>query len=674
MQETGVRNGAFGADKFGLKNLKGVHWNFGAPQLYQYSLAAGEAVLSADGALCADTGEFTGRSPKDKFTVRDATTDKNMWWAGNQSITSEQFEALYADFLKHAEGKTLFAQDLYGGADPTFQIKTRVFTELAWHSLFIRTLLIRPEASELASFVPELTIIDLPSFRADPKRHGVRSENVVAIDFARKIVLIGGSYYAGEMKKSVFTTLNYYLPEKGVMPMHCSANVGPDGDTAIFFGLSGTGKTTLSADPKRTLIGDDEHGWGKDGIFNFEGGCYAKCIKLSQEAEPEIYAASKRFGAVLENVRARREHPRARFRRRLEDRKHPFGLSARLHPQRLAHRPRRPSEERGDAGRRRLRRDAADRQADAGAGDVSFPVRLHREGRRHRARPRQRAAAGILHLLRLAVPAARSLASTAIMLRDLIAKHNVDCWLVNTGWTGGKYGTGRRMPIKVTRALLTAALDGSLRNADFRTDKYFGFAVPTSLPGVEPHILDPDQDLGRQGRVRQDRACAGRHVPEELCQVRSPGRRRSPRRRAGSEARGGVGHRRSKFEKGGSHEPPFLFRNMSVAPAANTPGLDGRTASSPRTGSTASRKHHASWLLIPAQAGTTASLAHQSGSTALLGVCRSVICRPNRLPISSTATRAVRPRSSRNGLSSTMSTERTSPKSCSSSMIRWASR
>ena len=383
------------------------------PQLYQYSLRAGEAVLSADGALCADTGEFTGRSPKDKFTVRDATTDKKMWWAGNQSITSEQFEALYQDFLKHAEGMTLFAQDLYGGADPSFRIKTRVFTELAWHSLFIRTLLIRPEAIELSTFVPELTIIDMPSFRADPKRHGVRSENVVAIDFARKIVLIGGSYYAGEMKKSVFTTLNYYLPERGVMPMHCSANVGPNGDTAIFFGLSGTGKTTLSADPKRTLIGDDEHGWGADGVFNFEGGCYAKCIKLSKEAEPEIYAASKRFGAVLENVRARRGHPRAGFRRRLEDREHAFGLSARLHPQRLAHRPRAASEERGDAGRRCLRRAAADRQADAGAGDVPLPVRLHREGRRHRARPRQRAAAGILHLLRLALPAARSRPSMA---------------------------------------------------------------------------------------------------------------------------------------------------------------------------------------------------------------------------------------------------------------------
>src|SRR5262249_52838050 len=225
-----------------------------------------------------------------------------MWWDGNRKLSQANFQLLYEDFIAHARGKTLYAQDLYGGADPKFRIKTRVFTELAWHSLFIRTLLIRPELNELASFVPELTIIDLPTFKADPKRHGVRSETVVAIDFTRKIVLIGGSYYAGEMKKSVFTTLNYYLPDQGVMPMHCSANVGPKGDTAIFFGLSGTGKTTLSADPNRTLIGDDEHGWGADGVFNFEGGCYAKCIKLSQEAEPPIYAASQRFGAVLENV------------------------------------------------------------------------------------------------------------------------------------------------------------------------------------------------------------------------------------------------------------------------------------------------------------------------------------------------------------------------------------
>src|SRR4051812_1394620 len=237
VQETGLRNGAFGADKFGLKNLGALYWNFGAPQLYERSLAAGEAVLSSDGALCADTGEFTGRSPKDKFTVRDATTDKNMWWAGNQSITSEQFETLYQDFIKHAEGMSLFAQDLYGGADPNLRIKTRVFTELAWHSLFIRTLLIRPETSELASFVPELTIIDLPSFRADPKRHGVRSENVVAIDFARKIVLIGGSYFFGGEKKRGITTPKNYFPGKRGMPQHFSAKIGAPRDPPGFFGL-----------------------------------------------------------------------------------------------------------------------------------------------------------------------------------------------------------------------------------------------------------------------------------------------------------------------------------------------------------------------------------------------------------------------------------------------------
>ena len=539
MQETGVHNGAFGADKFGLKNLKAVNWNFGAPQLYEHSLSAGEAVLSSDGALCADTGVFTGRSPKDKFTVRDATTDKNMWWAGNQSITSEQFEALYQDFIKHAEGMTLFAQDLYGGADPSLRIKTRVFTELAWHSLFIRTLLIRPEASELAGFVPELTIIDLPSFKADPKRHGVRSENVVAIDFARKIVLIGGSYYAGEMKKSVFTTLNYYLPEKGVMPMHCSANVGPDGDSAIFFGLSGTGKTTLSADPKRTLIGDDEHGWGKDGIFNFEGGCYAKCIKLSEEAEPEIYAASKRFGAVLENVVLDENSREPDFDdgSKTENTRSAYPLDFIPNASRT-----------GRAGHpKNLVMLAADafgvmppiaKLTPAQAmyhflSGYTAKVAGTERGLGNDPEPEFSTCFGSPFL-------PRDPSVYGNLLRDLIAKHEVDCWLVNTGWTGGKYGTGRRMPIKVTRALLTAALNGSLRNADFRTDKYFGFAVPTSLPGVEPHILDPDQDLGRQGRVRQDRAQAGRHVREEFCEVRKGRRRRRSCGGAGFEAGGGV--------------------------------------------------------------------------------------------------------------------------------------
>ena len=489
MTETGVRNGAFGADKFGLKNLKQVHWNLRAPQLYQYSLTAGEAVLSADGALCADTGEFTGRSPKDKFTVRDATTEK-MWWAGNQSITSEQFEALYQDFLKHAEGKTLFAQDLYGGADPTYRIKTRVFNELAWHSLFIRTLLIRPQANELPSFVPEFTIIDMPSFRADPKRHGCRSENVVAIDFVRRIILIGGTEYAGEMKKSVFTTLNYYLPLQNVMTMHCSANVGPKGDAAIFFGLSGTGKTTLSADPNRTLIGDDEHGWGPDGIFNFEGGCYAKCIKLSKEAEPEIYAASTRFGAVLENCVLDED-----------TREVDFDDGSKTENTRCAY----PLEFIPNASRtgraphpRNLVMLAADafgvlppiaKLTPAQAmyhflSGYTAKVAGTERGLGNEPQPEFSTCFGSPFL-----PHDPSVYGN--LLRDLIAQHNVDCWLINTGWTGGKYGVGSRMPIKVTRALLTAALDGSLRNVEFRTDKYFGFAVPTALPGVPSEILNP---------------------------------------------------------------------------------------------------------------------------------------------------------------------------------------
>ena len=280
MKETGLRNSAHGADEFGLKDLGAVYWNLPDTALVEHAIAAGEGNLVQGGAFCAETGVHTGRSPKDKFVVADAQTEKSVWWEKNGRLTSEQFQLLFDDFIAHARGKTLFAQDLYGGADPRYRIRTRVYSELAWHSMFIRALLIRPDRSELSHYVPDFTILSLPSFKADPKRHGVRSETVIALDFTRRIILIGGTSYAGEMKKSVFTTLNYYLPAESVMPMHCSANVGPGGDVALFFGLSGTGKTTLSADPKRTLIGDDEHGWGPQGVFNFEGGCYAKCIKL----------------------------------------------------------------------------------------------------------------------------------------------------------------------------------------------------------------------------------------------------------------------------------------------------------------------------------------------------------------------------------------------------------
>jgi phosphoenolpyruvate carboxykinase (ATP) len=454
-------------------------------------LRAGEAQLTAEGALCAETGVFTGRSPKDKFTVRDATTDTTMWWGGNQSITSEQFQALHDDVIKHCEGKTLFAQDLYGGADPKFSIKTRVYTELAWHSLFIRTLLIRPQAGDIASFVPELTIIDLPSFRCDPKRHGGKSENMVAIDFTRKIVIICGSQYAGEMKKSVFTTLNFFLPAQGVMPMHCSANVGPNGDSAIFFGLSGTGKTTLSADPNRTLIGDDETGWGPDGIFNFEGGCYAKTIKLSREAEPAIFDASIKFGAVLENVVL---DPLTR----VPD----FDDGSKTENTRSAY-PLESIPNASRTGRAGHPKNLVMLAADAFGVMPPIAKLTPAQAMYHFLSGYTAKVAGT----EKGVKDPEATFSTCFgapfmprhpsvygnMLRDLIAEHGVDCWLVNTGWTGGKFGVGRRMPIKVTRTLLTGALDGSLKNISYRTDPYFGFSVPTSVPGIEPHILYPSK-------------------------------------------------------------------------------------------------------------------------------------------------------------------------------------
>ena len=333
-----------------------------------------------------------------------------------------------------------------------------------------------------------MTIVDLPSFKADPARHGCRSETVIAIDFTRNIVLIGGTSYAGEMKKSVFTYLNYVLPNKKIMPMHCSANIGDAGDSALFFGLSGTGKTTLSADPNRTLLGDDEHGWGPDGIFNFEGGCYAKAIKLSREAEPEIYATTERFGTVMENVV-------------LDDQGRPdFDDGSRTENTRIAY-PLDFIANASSTGLAGMPKNIVMLTCDAFGVMPPIAKLTPAQAMYHFLSGYTAKVAGT----EKGVTEPQATFSTCFgapfvprhpsvygnMLRDLIAKHDVDCWLVNTGWTGGKYGVGRRMPIRVTRRLLTAALDGSLNRADFRTDPYFGFSVPTSVPGVEPHILYP---------------------------------------------------------------------------------------------------------------------------------------------------------------------------------------
>jgi phosphoenolpyruvate carboxykinase (ATP) len=489
VDETGVRNSAFGADKFGFKGLKAVHWNHTEPVLYEHAIRNGEANVVVDGALCAETGVHTGRSPKDKHTVVDALTENTVWWGGNRKLSQENFQRLYEDFIAHAKGKTLYAQDLYGGADQKYRIKTRVYTEYAWHSLFIRQLLIRPTEPELDDFVPELTIIDLPSFKADPARHGTRTDTIIAIDFTRKIILIGNSSYAGEMKKSVFTTLNFYLPAKGVMPMHCSANVGKDGDVALFFGLSGTGKTTLSADPNRTLIGDDEHGWSEDGVFNFEGGCYAKCIKLSEEAEPEIYAATNRFGAVLENVVF---DPVSRIPDYDDDSKTENTRSA--YP--LEFMPK--ASKTGRAGHPKniifLAADAFGVMPPIAKLTPAQAMYHFLSGYTAKVAGTEKGLVGVEPEFSTCFGAPflpRPPAEYGNLLRDYISKHKVDCWLVNSGWTGGKYGVGRRMPIKATRALVTGALDGSLKNASYRTDPYFGFSVPTSVPGIEPHLLYP---------------------------------------------------------------------------------------------------------------------------------------------------------------------------------------
>jgi phosphoenolpyruvate carboxykinase (ATP) len=488
MSETGKRNPAHGVAEAGILAPGKVFYNFGAAELCEEALRRGEAKLTAHGALVAYTGQHTGRSPKDKFIVRDAGTEGEVWWDNNKPMTPAHFATLHADFLEHARGRDLFVQDLVGGADPDNALPTRVITEFAWHSLFIRNLLIRPAAEALDGFVPKFTIIDLPSFKADPGRHGTRTETVIAVDFARMLVLIGGTAYAGEMKKSVFTALNYLLPAKGVMPMHCSANAGKVGDTAVFFGLSGTGKTTLSADPSRTLIGDDEHGWGPQGVFNFEGGCYAKTIRLSAEAEPEIFATTQRFGTVLENVVLEGN--------RLPD----FDDGSLTENTRCAY-PLDFIPNASASGRAGHPKNIIMLTADAFG--VMPPIA--------RLTPAQ----AMYHFLsgytakvagtERGVTEPEATFSTCFgapfmprhpseygdLLRRLIGEHGVDCWLVNTGWTGGAFGTGRRMPIKATRALLTAALDGSLKNAAFRTDAHFGFAVPLSVPGVATAILDP---------------------------------------------------------------------------------------------------------------------------------------------------------------------------------------
>ena len=476
-------------DGYRIAEAANVYWNLNTPELYEEVARREEGVLSKYGSLLVDTGECTGRSAKDKFIVREPSSEARVWWGEvNKDFPQDKFNALRDRMMAHTKGRDLFVQDTFVGADPRYQLPIRVITELAWHSLFARTMFIRKDGNT-TPHRPEFTVINFPSFLADPERDGTRSKTFILMDFSQKLVLIGGTSYAGETKKSVFTLMNYLLPQRGVMSMHCSANVGDRGDVAIFFGLSGTGKTTLSADPERRLIGDDEHGWSDDGVFNFEGGCYAKVIKLNAEAEPDIYRTTRMFGTLLENVvfdketrdfdlddAAKTENTRASYPLESIPNIVPEGHAG--HPQNII-------------------------MLTADAFGVLPPV--------SRLTPEQ----AMYHFISgytakvagtekgITEPQATFSACFGApfmvlhpgVYADLLAKkmqqHKANCWLVNTGWSGGPYGTGRRMSIKHTRAMIRAILDGSLAEVETKPDPIFGLNIPVSCPAVPPEVLVP---------------------------------------------------------------------------------------------------------------------------------------------------------------------------------------
>ena len=481
---------AHGLEALGILRTERVHWNLSPAALYEESLRRGEAMLAAEGPLVARTGLHTGRSPNDKFIVRDAVSDEHVHWgAVNKAFEEAQFDQLHRDMTAYLQDKPLYVLDAWAGADPSYRLPIRIVTEFAWHNLFARNMFLpERDPEQRRAHRPEFTVIDAPGFRGDPARHGTRSDVFIVVHFARKLVLIGGTQYAGEIKKSIFTILNYRLPLEGVLSMHCSANIGTDGDTALFFGLSGTGKTTLSSDPRRRLIGDDEHGWSDDGIFNFEGGCYAKVIKLSAEAEPQIYATTRRFGTILENVV-------------LDEQTRALDLdSAVLTENTRGSYPIDFIDNAELSGRGGHPANVIMLTADA-YGVLPPIARLTPDG-------------AMYHFLsgytaRVAgtekgVTEPKATFSTcfgapflplnpnvyARMLGERIARHRAHVWLVNTGWTGGPYGVGSRMKIAHTRAMITAALTGQLGGVEYGRHPIFNIDVPRSCPGVPDAVLD----------------------------------------------------------------------------------------------------------------------------------------------------------------------------------------
>ena len=475
----------------GITGFKNAYYNLTEPDLISQSLCRDEGELGIGGALLVETGKFTGRSPKDKHTVVSEETADKVWWERNAKMSCEAFDELHKDMLKHIQGKDLFVQDLYGGADPNYRIGVRVITEYSWHNLFIRHLLIRPTRSDLETYINDFSIINLPSFSANPSKHGCKSETVIAINFDKRLVLIGGTEYAGENKKAVFTILNYLLPEIGVMPMHCSANVSKENpeQTAIFFGLSGTGKTTLSSDPDRILVGDDEHGWSDDGIFNFEGGCYAKTINLSEDSEPEIFKTTSMFSTVIENMVYDKKTKELDFK---DD-----SLTANMRAAYPMHYISNSSAKCIASQPNHVVLLTCD------AFGVMPPIAklTPAQAMYHFLSGFTSKAAGTERGVKEPEPTFSTCFGAPFLpkhpdiygklLRDKIAKGGTNCWLVNTGWTGGGYGNGSRMPIKITRALLSAAINNKLVQVEFVKDPHFGFAVPKSVPNVDPSYLNP---------------------------------------------------------------------------------------------------------------------------------------------------------------------------------------
>jgi phosphoenolpyruvate carboxykinase (ATP) len=473
----------------GIEPAGAVHWNPSTPRLYEHALRRGEGRIAEGGPLAVDTGKHTGRSPKDKFVVREPGSEERIWWGDvNAEISEDHFEGLREKVAAHLGEGDVYVIDAFAGADPKQRLAVRVVTTRPYHALFARTMFIDPTDEELAAFEPDALVLHAPGLEADPEADGTRSGTFVVLHPSRREVLIGGTFYAGEIKKSIFTLMNDRLPLEGVFPMHCSANVGDDGDVAIFFGLSGTGKTTLSADPERHLIGDDEHGWAEDGVFNFEGGCYAKVISLSRDAEPEIFRTTRTFGTILENVvldergtvdlddGSKTENTRAAY--KLEQ------IANALPAKRAGH-PRSVIFLTADAFGilppiARLTRDQAMYWFLSG-----FTAKLAgTEIGVKEPQPTFSACFGAPFLPQPPVVYARLLAGK-------LDEHGSRVWLVNTGWTGGPYGEGSRMPIAATRALLRAAISGDLDDVETRTDDLFGFEVPVEVPGVDESLLDP---------------------------------------------------------------------------------------------------------------------------------------------------------------------------------------